>query len=477
MVSRTKEGGVPMRNMVLASVGLGLFLSLITGSRVTSYSGVDAGFSYSVALGMAATALFCIFAGMASVRRIALFRVFMFPAFLLLCTGSFLAGMSGASCIPATIAMGLGLGCGYLAWGDALARFSNREILLIPLFASAVWGVAGSCITLVDDYAARMPFMVCILVADGAACLALLKSGLWEASKGRSGKAEKRSVLSFSKALLPTIWKPTLLVSVLGFSSGILRVLSAASGTDPFVLSAVRFSCAIAVILLFVIWSKSTVAFETSPITFVLLLAAASALMLLPLIDQRWQIVLASVIDIVYLLAGTLLLISCARASRNEEGGSMLAMGYGQGVSILFVAAGFSISSVLASSPLDDSFNKWLLALGTVYGITIIVVAISMPQLKGRRHAGHSISMVLAVPEETVRTNRSLNERYRISNREMDVLVLALTGRNAAAIAEALFLSESTVRTHLKHIYKKLGVHSKEELHRLVESLLVSKAP
>jgi len=37
-------------------------------------------------------------------------------------------------------------------------------------------------------------------------------------------------------------------------------------------------------------------------------------------------------------------------------------------------------------------------------------------------------------------------------------------GRNAKHVAEKLFISESTAKTHISNIYRKLGVHSQQEL-------------
>ena len=41
-------------------------------------------------------------------------------------------------------------------------------------------------------------------------------------------------------------------------------------------------------------------------------------------------------------------------------------------------------------------------------------------------------------------------------------------GRSRSYIAETLFISENTVKTHSDRLYKKLGVHSREELQELV---------
>ncbi|MGH9223319.1 MAG: LuxR C-terminal-related transcriptional regulator [Acidimicrobiales bacterium] len=48
-----------------------------------------------------------------------------------------------------------------------------------------------------------------------------------------------------------------------------------------------------------------------------------------------------------------------------------------------------------------------------------------------------------------------------LSEREVEVLVLVAQGRTNRAIAEALFISEKTVTSHLTHIFTKLGVPSR----------------
>lgn len=51
-----------------------------------------------------------------------------------------------------------------------------------------------------------------------------------------------------------------------------------------------------------------------------------------------------------------------------------------------------------------------------------------------------------------------------LTRREADVLTLLAKGRSKGFIAEELCISENTVRGHARHIYAKLGVHSKDEL-------------
>lgn len=51
-----------------------------------------------------------------------------------------------------------------------------------------------------------------------------------------------------------------------------------------------------------------------------------------------------------------------------------------------------------------------------------------------------------------------------LSEREREVLAHLVEGQRIATIAQQLYLSEHTVRNHLKAIYRKLGFHSLAEL-------------
>ncbi len=54
-------------------------------------------------------------------------------------------------------------------------------------------------------------------------------------------------------------------------------------------------------------------------------------------------------------------------------------------------------------------------------------------------------------------------EDYQLTNREKELLQLMVEGHNYKTIAEKAFISYDTVRTHVKHIYQKLHVASRNE--------------
>jgi DNA-binding CsgD family transcriptional regulator len=59
--------------------------------------------------------------------------------------------------------------------------------------------------------------------------------------------------------------------------------------------------------------------------------------------------------------------------------------------------------------------------------------------------------------------HREYRRKLGLSPRENEVCDLVVAGRSNAEIAATLFISESTVKVHVKHIFEKLGVHTRAE--------------
>ena len=59
--------------------------------------------------------------------------------------------------------------------------------------------------------------------------------------------------------------------------------------------------------------------------------------------------------------------------------------------------------------------------------------------------------------------------RYGLSARELEVLILMAKGRSASRVAEDLGVTLATINSHVNHIYRKLGVHSRQELIDVIE--------
>ena len=98
-----------------------------------------------------------------------------------------------------------------------------------------------------------------------------------------------------------------------------------------------------------------------------------------------------------------------------------------------------------------------VVALLIVYGLSVL----------GFIHAFRKKKSKNTSPAQDL--DSSLVERFSLTERELDIVRLLLKGRSVSFISEDLSISENTVRFHMKNIYLKAGVHSKQELIDLFE--------
>ncbi|WP_075340788.1 response regulator transcription factor [Tenacibaculum agarivorans] len=76
-------------------------------------------------------------------------------------------------------------------------------------------------------------------------------------------------------------------------------------------------------------------------------------------------------------------------------------------------------------------------------------------------HGGAPMSSNIA--RKVVESFQTPNEK-NLTERENEILTLLAKGKSYASIAEELFLSVNTIKTHTRNIYDKLQVNSKKEI-------------
>jgi DNA-binding CsgD family transcriptional regulator len=59
---------------------------------------------------------------------------------------------------------------------------------------------------------------------------------------------------------------------------------------------------------------------------------------------------------------------------------------------------------------------------------------------------------------------RRFSLSFRLSNREEEIIGLLVRGRSTPKIAESMFVTSGTIKTHLTHIYQKIDVSGRQEL-------------
>ena len=70
---------------------------------------------------------------------------------------------------------------------------------------------------------------------------------------------------------------------------------------------------------------------------------------------------------------------------------------------------------------------------------------------------------------------QSLSQSHGLTDRETEILLLLAKGRNSLFLQEHFVVSKNTIKTHIKHIYRKLDVHSQQEVIDLIEQHLSAR--
>lgn len=99
---------------------------------------------------------------------------------------------------------------------------------------------------------------------------------------------------------------------------------------------------------------------------------------------------------------------------------------------------------------------------GQPFTTTLQGITPPAPMLTATADDGETISLEERCAE--------LGNRHELTGREQEVFEYLARGRNIRFIEEELVVSYNTVKTHVSHIYAKLGVHSHQELIDLVEN-------
>lgn len=112
-------------------------------------------------------------------------------------------------------------------------------------------------------------------------------------------------------------------------------------------------------------------------------------------------------------------------------------------------------------SGIADSF-----AMGTVLPLSLFVLLIAASFFFLQRVIQNlDRSQAAEVAEDPfIARCREIANECGLSSRELEIMMLYSQGLSSRAIAESLYISPDTVRTHVKNIYDKVGVHKKQEL-------------
>lgn len=347
-----------------------------------------------------------------------------------------------------------------IAWGEMFSRMSLKNGLVTMGYALIVSVVAFLITFVLPNVMIWVVFIVC-----AGACAPLLYYGT-RPIKGES--LDYGQAPAISKRPLKLSWTfivlPVLVAFTYGVSHGIIA-LDAASSVDSIILSAVVGEGVVGLALLLVsrILSKR---FGAAQIYAGALIFVIIGYLLLALQAKPFWI--ANGITSVGFHAFYFFMIVFWGDLAKRMNRPIL-MTYAVGYFAFQLAQ--LIGYLLALFVIQD-FASTI----TVFLTMIIVLAFFAGALflYGGLNSPVRAWLMADNPQETTDeisdTCASITKKAGLSPREHEILILLARGRNAAYIARTLFIAHSTVKTHIKSIYRKLDIHSQQNLMDLIDT-------
>ncbi|MEY8562810.1 LuxR family transcriptional regulator [Eggerthellaceae bacterium 3-80] len=166
-------------------------------------------------------------------------------------------------------------------------------------------------------------------------------------------------------------------------------------------------------------------------------------------------------------------------AAQRRQDNAALGTGVTQGALQLGVLIG-NIAAQQFMAHYGQGSDKLLFAiaaLSILFSLAWYVYPTEQDRRLGSPTASTTISRTTTSPDNTNASSDStlelvcdqLASMHSLSGREREILSYLARGRSQPYIREELILSKNTVATHVKHIYQKLDVHSRQELLDLIE--------
>lgn len=240
------------------------------------------------------------------------------------------------------------------------------------------------------------------------------------------------------------------------------------SRTTPWAVAPLSLAGALAVVAMFVLLRfKTDQALINFSYRFFLPLVVFVVFAATAFVDPPWQHAVMTVGSLIfctiYALVMLAMLVSMAGHMRSlalPAGGIMIIVGC-----LACLLSGADVNSGV----LGGYLYRVLLVLFVTLAVTLMITPSSrlwhvvLEGIDAVESSGHDAQARYA------RRCAELSKAYRLTTREAEILLLLGRGHTSVFVADELTVAESTVRSHRKNIYRKLGVTSREELFKLLD--------
>ncbi|MBS5451367.1 MAG: helix-turn-helix transcriptional regulator [Coriobacteriia bacterium] len=291
---------------------------------------------------------------------------------------------------------------------------------------------------------------------------------------------------------LVSSWRYIVCISAIGYASGVSRTIARLGSSTATTLNVVlAIGMLVAALILMpahkVAHVDTSIAFRKAYMAIFLIVV--TGFVPLPFLGDAYAALFAGIANLAFSMVSMFMLITCLRLARLRNMDPAAVFGVFAGLVYTGVLAGRVTGTMVGGAP--GASQLLTLVLLSVYILAFVGVASGFSRdaakmgdadrvISGdaltRVDEASGLARVLPLRPSNVRDSvvvvcdaipqrcASMRKLYGLSRRETDVLELIIRGRDTSHMAEALFVSENTVRSHCKNLYKKLGVHNRQQL-------------
>lgn len=270
----------------------------------------------------------------------------------------------------------------------------------------------------------------------------------------------------------PVPWRIVIIMGIAGFLSGCAGTLLG----EVSYLGAVHriWATAFAGAILVYMALRRPGLFDMRTMTRTCLIAAGVALVMLPLATTGFAQVVSFLTKLAYVWFTVFVIAMLANLAYRFDLPSLRLFAIARACSEGGIFLGVMLREAVGRSSV--TLDVVILSSAAVIGALIVGVCVLIWRSEKAVNddwgaAGINLESgerVASPRERMIKRCERMAEEYGLTEREREMLLLIGQGKTRTQIEQELFLSQNTVKTHIRHLYGKLGVHSKEEACALI---------
>ena len=284
--------------------------------------------------------------------------------------------------------------------------------------------------------------------------------------------------LALLRTSLASVWRPVFITATFAFMSNLTLFISGQQSVD---VGAARWTSTIITLLAVLLMLLPALLFpkriNLGLAYRIALPVAAGGFLLLAFFWNSGGGVANSMVAMGWFISSVISWCIIANVAHQTKLAAFILFGISEAAialaSLLGTVIGFSFSEFIGT----DGIAIMALALVAVYLLSTVVLFILKDRSlsdyaahnaedtsKKQSDASSEAGPTYIIEDRVENRCRDLAEQAQLTPRETEILGCLAQGRSTQYIAEKFTVSENTVKSHVKNVYQKLGVHSKQDV-------------